>query len=312
MKPVHPSRSKPGFTLVELLVVIGIIALLISILLPSLNAAREQGRTVKCLSNMKNMGLGMTMYMNDYKGRLMPSEIEPNGVLTPGRFWFNFLSDGKYLKATNKEGNSVYVCPSTDTGRRWTDSNPWLWNDAADIARNRRQDRGVMVAESADIDLTTGAAAQNITSYAVNGTFRSPVWWDATGATGSIYFPFPRYRYNADRSINTAPASNMFKVKQSTKVGLVFDGDWLFGQLPGASIRLRHGQKSGSLDLREKKMTCSWVMLDGHAESISGSRLPGENDDMWNLRNLNDTRGRWDVRFLTQPAFNRFNPGSLE
>lgn len=57
-----------GFTLVELLVVIGIIALLISILLPSLNAARQAARTVASLSNLRQLGIGLQFYVNDFKG----------------------------------------------------------------------------------------------------------------------------------------------------------------------------------------------------------------------------------------------------
>ena len=67
------SNRKTGFTLVELLVVIGIIALLISILLPSLNRARETANRVKCASNLRQLCASLLNYATDYKGKFPPN-----------------------------------------------------------------------------------------------------------------------------------------------------------------------------------------------------------------------------------------------
>jgi len=75
----HHSKAR-GFTLVELLVVIGIIALLISILLPSLNRARAAASAVQCASNLRQLGLAFTMYANANHGSLPPVGYHPDYV----------------------------------------------------------------------------------------------------------------------------------------------------------------------------------------------------------------------------------------
>ena len=94
------TKRAQAFTLVELLVVIAIIALLAAILFPTFSRARENARRSSCLSNMKQIGLGIAQYTQDYDERLPYSGPKANG----GR-WANKI--GPYLKNT-----SIFTCPS--------------------------------------------------------------------------------------------------------------------------------------------------------------------------------------------------------
>src|SRR5499425_2146486 len=95
---------KRAFTLIELLVVIAIIAILAAILFPVFAQARESARQTACLSNMRQMGLAVQMYAQDYDERLpLAASQTPTGFLN----WHHFVDP--YVK--NKQ---IWVCPSTD------------------------------------------------------------------------------------------------------------------------------------------------------------------------------------------------------
>src|SRR5580704_16279096 len=82
-------RKSAAFTLVELLVVVGIIALLIAILLPALNKARETSNRVKCGSNLRQIGQAIIMYSNENGGAYPRTKFSQGGG---GNGWPNALT----------------------------------------------------------------------------------------------------------------------------------------------------------------------------------------------------------------------------
>jgi prepilin-type N-terminal cleavage/methylation domain-containing protein/prepilin-type processing-associated H-X9-DG protein len=112
-------HSNRAFTLVELLVVIGIIAVLISILLPVIGRAREQARGVQCMSNLRQLGTAALLYTHDNKGILLPFGYT-SGVNDNLNIWPVILVSGGYLPKTGitalNDGrvayNTAFFCPS--------------------------------------------------------------------------------------------------------------------------------------------------------------------------------------------------------
>ncbi|MBL4702354.1 MAG: prepilin-type N-terminal cleavage/methylation domain-containing protein [Phycisphaeraceae bacterium] len=105
-------KSKHAFTLIELLVVISIISLLIAILLPALASARKSARAVQCLSSLRQLGLGLPLYANDFHEYIPGIDkpiwfVEPAGVTSGPRPWLEAYING-YEKLDCPEGDLYF------------------------------------------------------------------------------------------------------------------------------------------------------------------------------------------------------------
>jgi len=119
------SKTRKGFTLIELLVVIAIIAILAAILFPVFAQAREKARAISCLSNMKQLGLGLYQYTQDYDEQLIKNyysfPADPvNGWGSNGLVYYNW----RYAVQPYIKNIGIMACPSS---QYFNNSAYWTW-----------------------------------------------------------------------------------------------------------------------------------------------------------------------------------------
>jgi len=115
---IREKSPAPGFTLIELLVVIAIIAILAAMLLPALAKAKEQGQRTKCLSNLRQLGIGMTMYAQDNLDYLIPAKPVNTSIIPFEPPFVQYCIDSIFTNLVQAAGvpfstntPSVWSCP---------------------------------------------------------------------------------------------------------------------------------------------------------------------------------------------------------
>lgn len=291
MNMTSKSSRKAGFTLIELLVVIAIIAILAAILFPVFAQAREKARSIACLSNTKQLGLGLLMYAQDYDEETLPAHMGyadselgygTSGVYNgpgPGRgsvadwkrFWHYIIQP--YLKNYN-----VLVCPSLSApqGPDW-----------ADDAENVRGNKGI--------------------GYGINDPMTR---WDGSGSGFAAYSRPANTVMFADAGAlvpSGSPDSAMWSANAQARTNYRnnpdnYKGAGGYGAAPCARFEtpLRSSWDGGGdpfmAPVARHNGMCNAVFFDGHAKAIKISQfwiIPGKTRIGVNRATAVDTKADW-------------------
>lgn len=224
---------RKNFTLVELLVVIAIIAIIAGMLLPALNAARSKARTISCLSNMKQLGIGILMYVNDSNDFLPQCPYYDSGDLRV--FWPRTLIEGKYTPS------SSYCCP--EALPRFTTSRPWIAT-VVDIWKHKAESAEAL---NGELGTPKGSYPYAYPCYGISDAFR---------LESQAYYSLCLRRYKN-------PAAKLMATETRDKANK--DVDRYVGSYMAGYSFSREGVVS-PIHERDKSLNITW--LDGHASTM--------------------------------------------
>ena len=263
MKRLRNTGNRAAFTLVELMVVIAVIAILAGLLLPALSRAKAAGKSARCKSNLRQVGLAMTMYLGDYsKYPLADSPLEE-------KFWFDYLEP--YTGARWAEG--IFHCPS---GRGLT------WRGVSNIGSDGVLNTGSPI----------GDYAYNKAGCSISGQMGTSAYQriGELGLGGTIFNMQPYVSAALPESGVKVP-SDMIAIGDALQrinrhtVSLANAELSIDGLLFGDPEFLRSAEKSAN---KRHERRANVTFCDGHVESIRLEHLFGRTDQYlrrWNNDN---------------------------
>jgi prepilin-type N-terminal cleavage/methylation domain-containing protein/prepilin-type processing-associated H-X9-DG protein len=263
--------TRPAFTLIELLVVVCIIVVLMAMLIPAVTATHDQMMTVKCLSNLRQIGYAISRYALDNENCLVPGDYfgyQDSFGQAGGGSWEDILEAGGYVKVPTLH-TATDTAIYTDDDYRVNFDNDYLFRCPTGVyvdVMPGQAGYNFPTTQTDPLGMLPSARASDITLDVVC------TWYAANlapnqEASGLQPLPFNFLPdWNPTNGKMDWTINRFTKFHDASQLPLIFDGFWMFWNNP-AFINARHGNRT----------TTNLLFADFHCENQLTSSLPNAN-----------------------------------